>query len=336
MRIGRATLFTLLVVAVAVAVTALLQISGRRSDPAPESGAAVLTVRTISLERRALPGEVRSGGFLRARADITISAERGGRILSLPVPEGGRVEAGRPVAHLEDTLARANLARARAAAREAALAPQLDAAERERAQSDLSIAEHELSLHHPVSPIDGRVEQHHVDEGEYVRAGAPLVDVIDATVLVLDVEVDGEVVGALAPDREVGVVVSGVGAEVSGRITRIANRAGRSTRRFRVEISIPAGSTPLRAGMHAGARFVLPGGEPGLFLSKASVREARGESGVFVVRDGRATWVPVRVEAVFHRSDLWRLVGGELREGDRIVARGFGGLRDGIPVRTEP
>jgi RND family efflux transporter MFP subunit len=252
------------------------------------------------------------------------------------VPEGGRVEAGRPVAHVEDTLARAGLDRARAAAREAALSPHLDAAARERARAELAMAEHELELHHPVSPIAGRVEQHHVDEGEYVRPGAPLVDVIDATDLVLDVDVDGEVVDALAPGVEAAVVASGIGTEATGRISRIANRAGSRTRRFRIELTVPAESTALRAGMHAEARFLLPAGGPALYLPKAAVREARGETGVFVVREGRAEWVPVEVEAVHHRSDLWRVVGDALREGDGVVARGFGGLRDGMAVRAEP
>ena len=318
----------------AIALAALFGGPDAATGPAPETVRAAVKVAT--LERRALPGEVRAGGFLRAFADVTISAERSGRVVALPVAEGASVARGTVVARLDDTEAAANLDRARAVAREAALDPDVPAAELSRADEQLRIAEHELRLRNPAAPFDGRVEVHHIDVGEFVRAGTPLVDVIDARSLILDIDVDAEVIGALRQGDTTTVVVFALGAagEREARITRLASRADARTRRFRVEITVPAGAGLLRPGMHAEGRCPVPGGPPAFYLPKAATRKIRGQTGLFVVVAGIVRWRPVLVAEIYHRPDLWRVVAGELEDGALLVVGGYSGLRDGTPVKA--
>ncbi|MHC4819845.1 MAG: efflux RND transporter periplasmic adaptor subunit, partial [Planctomycetota bacterium] len=332
MAISRTTWLTGAVLLVAVGLAALL--GGREAQPAPEVERARAHVEVTRLERRRLAGEVRAGGFLRAHKDATISAERAGRVAALPVAEGARVGRGEPVAGLDDTIAVANLERARTGAREAALQPDISAAELARAQEQLRLAEHELDLRHPVAPFAGVVEVHHIDVGEYVLPGAPLVDVIDAARLLLDVDVDAEVVGVLVRGGAAQVVVPalGDGAARAGTIERVASRADARTRRFRVEVAVPAQAGLPRPGMHAEARFEVPGGAEAFYVPKAATREIRGQRGVFLVVDGEARWQPVRVAEVYHRPDLWRIGATELEEGAMLVVAGFSGLRNGTRV----
>jgi multidrug efflux pump subunit AcrA (membrane-fusion protein) len=335
MAISRMTWLTGAILLVALAFAAVLGLQD--AQPAPEVEVARARVEVVRLRRQRLAGEVRAGGFLRARHDATISAERAGRVAALPVAEGARVARGQPVAELDDTIAVANLERARAVARETALQPEVSAAELARAQEQLRLAEHELRLRHPVAPFDGVVEVHHIDVGEYVRPGAPLVDVIDASRLLLDVDVDSEVVGVLAPGGAVQVVVPalGDGAARTGTIERVASRADARTRRFRVEVAVPVEAGLPRPGMHAEARFAVPGGAEAFYVPKAAARETHGQRGVFLVVDGQARWRPVRVAEVYHRPDLWRVGPNELEEGAMLVVVGFSGLRDGARVRVE-
>jgi len=331
MRMTRTTWITIAVVLVAFVLAGLLA----RPAPAPAAPAvARAAVRVAPVERRGLPGEVRAGGFLRAREDVTVSAERPGRVVRLPVAEGAPVRKGDVVADLDDEVAIANLERARAVARETALAPEASAADLARAREQEAIAEQELARRHPVSPLDGVVELHHVDEGEYVQPGTPLVDVLDATRLVLDADVDAEVVGALRVGQDVPLAVTALpgDGQRTGKIRRIAERADARTRRFRVEVELDAGT--LRPGMHAEARFELPAGEPAIYVPKAAVRHERGQDGVFVVADGVARWVPVSVAEVHYRPDLLRVVAGDLAVQAPLVVSGFSGLRDGTPVEV--
>jgi RND family efflux transporter MFP subunit len=333
--LSRTTWLTGAVLLVAVVFAALLGL--RDAQPAPAVEVARAPVEVTRLRLRRLAGEVRAGGFLRAHRDATISAERAGRVSALPVAEGARVARGQPIADLDDTIPVANLERARAVAREAALQPDVSAAELARAQEQLRLAEQELRLRHPVAPFDGVVEVHHIDVGEYVQPGAPLVDVIDAARLLLDVDVDAEVVGLLERGDAVRVVVPALGDGVAhaGTIERVASRADARTRRFRVEVAVPAEAGLPRPGMHAEARFGVPAGAEAFYVPKAATREFRGQRGVFLVVDGQARWRPVRVAEVHYRPDLWRIDATELEEGAVLVVARFSGLRDGSRVAIE-
>ena len=333
MRFTRVTWISAILVVAALLFAVAL--GGRDTLPSPtEDARARVRVRRISPER--LAGEVRAGGFLRARADVTVSAERGGRVLGLPVAEGSTVEKGTVVADFDDTIVMANLERARTVVREALLEPNIPAADLARAQEQLRLATEELALRHPASPLKGVVEIHHVDEGEYVTPGTPLVDVIDAGVVILDVDVDAEAVGSLRRGQPVRVTVTALAdhGEWAGKISRIASRASPRTRRFRVEVSIEAKDGMPRPGMHGTARFEIPGGAPAIYLPKAATRRIRGQTGVYVVVDGTARWRPVHVVEIHHRPDLVRVVGDELDGQTTIVVSGFSGLRDKAPVEV--
>jgi multidrug efflux pump subunit AcrA (membrane-fusion protein) len=322
-RIPRVAWVTGSVVVASLALAVALR-NGAQADAPGGTESARVVVEVVEVAAQALPGEVRAGGFLRAREDVTVAAERAGRVVALPVAEDADVKAGDVVARLDSTIADAQFERAWAAAREAGLNPNAGAADVEATRAALKVARHEVELRNPASPIDGIVEKHHVDVGEYVVPGTPLVDVLDMRTLVLDVDLDPEVVALESKPTVNGKPV---------RVRRVANRADPRTRRFRVELEIDEPGL-LLPGMHAVARFVLPPGSPAIYVPKAVVRTVQGERGVFVARAGAAAWLAVTVAPVPYRADLLRVTGGALEAGDLLVVRGFSGLRPGMPVEA--
>jgi len=337
MRNRRIVPITVVLLFAALLFAALISRGGDRSEAVQTEGAPA-SVRVVRIDEQGLEGEIRAGGFLRANADVTISAERAGRVVALPVAEGKSVAAGVEIATLDDTAVSAQLAEARAVEREAALNPSTPAAQLASAQARLRQAEYEFRLRHPVAPHTGTIEVHHVEVGGAVAPGSPLVDLIDASVLLLDIDVDAEFVVHLAQGRPVSLDVPALGETTRGMVgtvRRVASRADTTSRRFRIEIELDPGSDGLRPGMYAEARLTTPDAPPALYVPKAFARTARGETGVYVVRDGRARWVPLLVDEVYSRPDLWRVAGGELAAGDQVVASGFSGLRDGMPVEVE-
>lgn len=331
----RSLAFTALIVGSILAVAAAVR-PGQPEDVPGPAGSGRRPVRVVQLVERRLDTVVHEGGFFKARRDVTLSAERAGRVVRFPVREGDRVEAGTVVVDLEDTVARARLEEARILAREADLDPAAPAAQRARVHAQLRLAQNDFDLHHVRSPIDGLVEIHHVDAGEYVTPGTPLVDVVDPALLVLEVEVSGEVVGALRPGGKVPVQALGLGEAglYEGRIARIDGRANARTHRFGVEIEVDAAQGPLRPGMYARATFRYDSAQPGLYLPKEAVRTLREERGVFRIVDGRAQWTPVRVEEAPAHPGLWRVLQEDLSPGDEVVVAQFTGLDTGVEVQV--
>ncbi len=333
---SRSTLIAAAIVAGVLAL-ALAFAPGRPAQASGEEGSARVRVRVEALVARSLAREVRAGGFVRARRDVTLFAERAGRVVDLPIPEGGRARAGDLVARLDATIPRARLAEARVAAREAALNPDTAAAELARLDAALRVAEHELALHQPAAPFDGVVEKHHVDRHEFVAAGHPLLDLVDPRELELLVEVDAEIVAAVPLGTDVSIqgLADGGAGGGRGRVTRVAGRAESRTHRFSVEIALSDPGASLRPGSYAEASIPLPPSAPAVYVQKASARREGGDRGVFVEREGRANWIWARFEEVPARPDLLRVVDGPLRDGDRVIVAGFQGLLDGRAVEVE-
>ena len=84
MRIQRATIVTFVILAVSIGLAIILK-NGAVGEANAESAVAEAPVRVIAIRPRVVVGEITVGGFLRARADITISAERAGRLVKLNI-----------------------------------------------------------------------------------------------------------------------------------------------------------------------------------------------------------------------------------------------------------
>ena len=303
-----------------------------------------------------------------AREEVTVSATLAGRVTALPYAEGQRFDAGATLARFDAPETREAVAAARAGAEAAALRldlarkqeGRLDSlyADRVAALRELEIARSERRAAEAAdaearaaeaalragaevpAPFDGVVVRRHVDAGASVGPGQPLLDIRSLG--------PGEIVAAV-PEAAVprlkdarlafqtadGVWHPAVLARVDGMTdftTRTRNARFRPAERgtrldpgafARVRIEPPRDAT-MRTG---------PGGktesasQPLTIPSRCLVRRG-GLSGVFVVRDGRAT---LRWLRLGRADSLAAEVLAGLSPGEAVVLDP-GDLADGEPV----
>lgn len=280
-----------------------------------------------------------------------LSAELSARIVRIPVEPGQRIAQGALVAELDCADARLAAQRAQAALEAAQarlkLAQQqlqrntelaaknfiskdaLDARQSEvevlaadarLAAATQATAQRDVRKCGVTSPYPAIVEARLAQVGEWAAPGTPLVQLWDISRLQLAVQLQAEDADPLTQAQPVFV---SQGREVAVKLLRISpalNPASRTREaRFTFPREIPA----------PGSHGVLRWRDPRAFVP-ADYLVRRGHAlGVFVVRDGRARFVPLP-GAQEGRPALATPLGTDAR----IVTEGRFALQDGMPVTT--
>jgi len=229
---------------------------------------------------------------------------------------------GMQVAHARDTLEKARLTLAHAAAgrglKEDSLKFDVQAkqAASERQQllvKDLLRQVAELSLR---SPVDGQVGQLMVAERATVAKDAPLLSVIDLSAL----EVQMQVAESFARELAIGMPgeISGGGRSWRGLISAVSPEVvgNEVAARLRFE-----GTTPdqLRQNQRLSVRVLLDKRDGVLAVRRGSFADEAGGRFAYVLQDGIATRVPVRLGV--RSLDKVEVLEG-LKAGDTVVVSG--------------
>jgi membrane fusion protein (multidrug efflux system) len=325
----------------------------RQEEEPPRSDAIV--VRAAKARRGAISELYETSATLRAERRATVTARTRGRIESLLVEEGDRVERGEPMLRLEDEEQSIAAQRARTTyetkkkeferlarlfEQELVSANEFEAARRERddARHALELAELELSRTVIHAPFDGTVLERHVDVGATVSDGTAVYDVADLTPLEADVRVPEQQVVTMSVGQSVQLVSGASGAAYDARVERIAPAVDPETGTVKVTVAVNRGGD-LRPGAFVRVAIVSDTKADALILprralvaegSRFSVFRLRGESGALKAEE-------LRVEPGVEQGDEVEiravLAGTELEPGDRVVVAGAPALSDGMPVR---
>lgn len=180
------------------------------------------------------------------------------------------------------------------------------------------------------APFAGVVVERHVNRGEWLQPGAPVMTVARNDVVDVHVDIPEAVLSSIIPGMAVKVKVGG--READGKVLTVIPRGFVSSRTFPLKIRL-APNPALIEGMEATA--LLPTGEQqqAMLVPGEAVITQRGESRIFVIRAGKAVLLPVRVI-----GSVGTAVGVEaeegLEEGSLIAVRGHERLRAGQAVET--
>ena len=116
-----------------------------------------------------------------------------------------------------------------------------------------------------------------------------------------------------------------------GAIRYISPMADAATRTYKVRISIPAMPEGARLGMTAKVTLGTAS-QSAVVIPRSALYEAGGSTGVWVVRDGKVTLIPVELGP--YQEDKVSIRNG-LSDGDVVVTAGISKLREGMEVKLE-
>lgn len=304
-------------------------------------------VETVVCTTRPITHTVTRTGTLRALREVRLFNQEEGRVAELPFFEGDRVADGTVVARLDDTLLRAQLAKAAATRKQAASDLErltrlksravISDDELNRADTALQVADAELDLLRARlgystirAPFAGVVSERRLEPGDIAPRFTHLLTLFDPTSLVIEVTLSELLLPQVRVDGDVPVRVDALGdTPHPGRVLRVHPTVDPRTRLGLVEIALDPPPPGVKPGQLGRVALTLPAAERRVIPYPALRRDTQGEY-VFRVDEDKVRRAPVRSGLLL--GDEVEIVEG-LADGDRIVLRGFLGLSDGSAVR---
>lgn len=311
----------------------------------PAQAAVPFPVVDVSYE--VAPRERIWDGRIEAVNQATVSAQTSGRIAELPFDVNDFVDAGKVIMRFTDTEQRAALTRAEATLEEGqarfAEADQefqrvssmfenetvskarFDQAKANRdatlarlnaARSGVSTAKEQLEYTVVRAPYAGIVAKRHVELGELVSPGQPLITGLSLQSLRVNVDVPQSMFQSIRTIGKAFVYVEG--ERIAGEELTFFPVADTAANTFRVRVKLPDGSATLYPGMFVKVGFIV--GETSRLLVPSAAVVRRSElSAVYVASDDRVSLRQVRLGR---------------RYGDSIEV--LAGLSEGEIIATEP
>jgi len=316
-----------------VALAAVFAMTAVRAD---------LPFETVAVGYEEAPRERTWDGRIEAVNQATVSAQTSGRIAELPFDVNDYVDAGKVIMRFTDTEQRAALTSAQAALQEAqarlANAEQeferfsnmikngtvsqarYDQAKADRdaavarlnaARGGVASAKEQLEYTVVRAPYAGIVAKRHVELGELVSPGQPLLTGLSMQSLRVNVDVPQSMFHAVRTIGKAFVYLDG--ERIVGENLTFFPVADEAANTFRVRVDLPENSAAVYPGMFVKVGFVV--GETNRLLVPAGAIVRRSElSAVYVASDGQ-----VQVRLGRRYGDTIEVLAG-LHEGESVAS----------------
>jgi len=180
-----------------------------------------------------------------------------------------------------------------------------------------------------IAPYDGVVTARFLEEGEYVKKGNKVLEIMDITALNAELELPERYAGEIAPGLPVNLSFSSRMDSITGNVVAVNPKVDILNRTFLVKVAVNNRDGKLHAGLFCSASFKLPLKKDQMAIPNVALSRDRGRSTVWIIEDGKAHSRKVR-EGGSLNGWVWILDG--LKSGDVVVTEGSGGLIEGTDV----
>ncbi|MBO6934206.1 MAG: efflux RND transporter periplasmic adaptor subunit [Deltaproteobacteria bacterium] len=260
-----------------------------------------------------------------ARADWETAKDRRDRSESL-VQSGAidpqtwqQIQAGEEAARARYESARQQ-ARASLASYQALRA---DAAMRRRDAADATLR----------APFAGAVMSRSVEIGEFVGPQTPVVELIDASQLRLELDVPERYSTGIQEGQTLSVAVDGTDLVLEATVRFVAAAIDTQRRTLTIEAVVDNADGQVRAGHFGRARIALGGARELMKVPSSALVERAGVNRIYVAVDGVAE---ARIVEVIERAgdEVW--VEGTLADGEQVLVSPGRDIADGVGIEPHP
>ncbi|HEX8155357.1 MAG TPA: efflux RND transporter periplasmic adaptor subunit [Thermoanaerobaculia bacterium] len=194
-------------------------------------------------------------------------------------------------------------------------------------RAEVALARQQLADTAVYAAFDGVVQQRIASLGEYLGAGAPVVELVKIDPLRFRADVPERDAASIRIGQSVQLAVDGAPGEYTGRVTRLSPTISERTRVLQMEADIPNDGA-LRAGSFARATIVTDTTATSLAVPKDALVTFAGIEKVVLVEQGKAKEKPVTTG---RRAGEFIEVLHGVKAGDEVVLKPVN-LRSGQPV----
>lgn len=341
--------------------------AAKASGPVAPMAPAVMEVAPTDLgasETREVRRELPLTGQLRPIRQAFVRAKVAGEVLEMQVKEGETVKSGQVLARINPAEYQARLDERMAAlagsratwennertrknneellrknfisqqAYDNTLANSSVALEQVKA-ADANVALARKSLDDTIlrAPWAGMIAERTAQLGDRAAIDMKLLNLVDLSRLELEAAVPASEIPSVAVGQEVAFRVEGFSDRLfKGKVARIAPQSAAGSRSILVYIDMPNPDGTLKGGMFAKGNLTLSRSDAVVAVPIAALREERGDTAVYAIKDGRLARLPVKVGAR-NEDEAWAEVTQGLDAGVRVIKTNLGTLIPGIEVR---
>jgi membrane fusion protein (multidrug efflux system) len=319
-------------------------------QPPPE---AVTTV--VAAEER-WPSTLNAIGTVAAVQGVEISADLPGTVEVIGFESGQWIRQGDILARLDTRqelaqlaaaeaqreLARVNFERMEGLLTEHVISrAEFDRANADLRQGDARVGEIKATIERKTirAPFAGLLGIRHVNRGQYLSAGDPLVMLQSLSPIYVNFGVPQQAIADLRLGRDVRITLGDAGgAALTGRVTAVDSVVDEATRNVQAQATLTNADRLLRPGMFVQVEVAVGVPAAVVPLPASAISYAPYGDSVYVVTDlkdpGGKTYRGVRQQFVKvgpGRGDQVAIVSG-LKPGDEVVTSGVFKLRNGAAV----
>jgi len=313
-------------------------------------------VTTIVAARDTWPSTLTAIGTVAPVHGVTVSADLPGVVERIAFESGQTVREGEVIAALDTRQERAQLAAADAQRDLARVnydrmqgllnekvvsRAEFDRATADQRQAEAKLGEINATIARKTirAPFSGVLGIRHVNLGQYLSGGDPLVTLESLNPIYVNFGVPQQSASEMRPGRGVRAKTDGANPiDASGRVTAVDSIVDEKTRNVQVQATFANANGTLRPGMFVQTEIVLGAARSVVALPASAISYAPYGDSVFVVSDIKGdngqTYKGVRQQFVTvsgTRGDQVAVTSG-INAGDEVVTSGVFKLRNGAAV----